>query len=178
MSKLTFSRVGFTRSETSSGRNYSSLFCPTTCSDFMTSSAARDVPHVRWRTYRVECTVGDVMVSDRPPVWLRPGSGSLEVVAIGASAGGLRAIRTLLSGLSKDFPGSLLVAHHRGSRANGAYLDLLQNLTPLRVREAVNGARLTPGAVYLPPAGRHIELRRDGRCTRVDPSESIRCGPR
>ncbi|HTK92160.1 MAG TPA: chemotaxis protein CheB [Verrucomicrobiae bacterium] len=103
------------------------------------------------------------MVTDRPPVWLGPCSSSLAVVAIGASAGGLRAIRTLLSGLSRGFPGSILVAHHRSSRANGPYLHLLQKLTPLCVLEAVNGARLTAGAVYLAPTGRHLELRSDGR---------------
>src|SRR5262249_15712241 len=62
-----------------------------------------------------------------------------------------------------DFPGALLLAHHRGERPLHAYRELLQKLTSMRVAEAQHGEPVSPGILYLAPEGRHIELGRDRR---------------
>jgi two-component system, chemotaxis family, protein-glutamate methylesterase/glutaminase len=112
------------------------------------------------------------MLLQRPPLWLRPGERPFEVVAIGASAGGLHALRAVLADLSSDFPGAILVAQHRGERPLRTYCELLQGLTSMRVTEAQHRERVSPGILYLAPEGRHIELGRDrtiytDRCERL-----------
>ena len=46
----------------------------------------------------------------------RPATTQRDVVAIGASAGGLRALRTLVSQLPADFPAAILVVVHIGTQ--------------------------------------------------------------
>ena len=105
------------------------------------------------------------MALRRPPVWLRPGNAPFAVVAIGASVGGLGALRTIFSDLPADFGGAIMVAHHRGLTSTESYLSylgLLQGRTSLRVIEAAHGEKLRGGVVYVAPLGRHIEVCRDG----------------
>jgi len=66
------------------------------------------------------------MVLQHPPAWLQSAQGPFEVVVVGASAGGLRAIGTILAALPADFAGALLLAHHRSRAPLAGYRRLLQ----------------------------------------------------
>jgi two-component system, chemotaxis family, protein-glutamate methylesterase/glutaminase len=56
-----------------------------------------------------------------------------------------------------------MVAHHRWAGPMASYGTLLKRGTPLHVKEALHGERLVPGAIYLAPQGRHLELDADGK---------------
>lgn len=81
-----------------------------------------------------------------------------DVVAIGASMGGLRALGQLLSKLPSALPIPILVVQHRPPGYVNYAPELLRRHTDLRVREASQGEQIEPGTVYLAPAGYHLEL--------------------
>ena len=81
----------------------------------------------------------------------------LEVVAVGASWGGLRAIETVLSCLPADFGAAVVIAQHRQDDGrDGALEQLLDARCALSVREAEDKQELTAGAVIVAPAGYHL----------------------
>lgn len=60
-----------------------------------------------------------------------------EIVAIGASAGGLRALSAVLSGLSPDLPVSVLVVQHLDPRHKSLMAEILQRHCKMRVKHKV-----------------------------------------
>jgi two-component system chemotaxis response regulator CheB len=90
-----------------------------------------------------------------------PGA-AFDVVAIAASAGGLRALRVVLSALPADFPAAVLIVQHLDPRHRSLLAEILSRVTPLRVKQADEGDRLEPGVVYIAVPDRHLLVRRDG----------------
>jgi two-component system, chemotaxis family, protein-glutamate methylesterase/glutaminase len=87
---------------------------------------------------------------------------SYELVVIGASWGGLRAVNEVLDGLGDASPAPIVLAQHRGPGAGERLAQLLQRSTELRVREAEDKDRLTPGFVYLAPPDYHTLIESNG----------------
>jgi two-component system chemotaxis response regulator CheB len=85
-----------------------------------------------------------------------------ELIVIGASWGGLRAVQVVLDGLGDASPAPIVVAQHRGPGAGERLAQLLQPSTGLTVREAEDKDRLTPGSVYLAPPDYHTLIESDG----------------
>lgn len=87
-----------------------------------------------------------------------------RIVAIGASAGGLDALKTVLGSLPADYPWPVLALLHASARYGGSQLDqLLQRGCVLPVCEAQARQAARPGVVHLAPAGYHLLLERDLR---------------
>jgi two-component system chemotaxis response regulator CheB len=74
------------------------------------------------------------------------------VVVIGASAGGIEAISTILSGLEEEFPAAVAIVQHRSSEP-GLLAKVLSVRSKRPVQDAADGDRLAPGRVLLAPAG-------------------------
>jgi two-component system chemotaxis response regulator CheB len=80
-----------------------------------------------------------------------------DVVVIGASWGGLKAIEQLLAALPAGFPVPIVVAQHRDADAEDQLLaKLLGRHTQLHVADAEDKAPLRPGTVLLSPPGYHV----------------------
>jgi len=91
-----------------------------------------------------------------------------ELVAIGASWGGLNALREVLGALPADFGAPVVVAQHRMAGGDDALLpSLLNSRTPLRVIEAADRHRLVAGEVLIAPPDYHL-LVEEGECTLSD----------
>ncbi len=84
-----------------------------------------------------------------------------DLVVVGASAGGVEALRSLVSGLPADFPAAVLVAMHLGAGTQSALARILDRVGPLPARTARHGAPLEPGTVQVAPPDRHL-LTEDG----------------
>jgi len=84
--------------------------------------------------------------------------GRADVVVIGASLGGPRALATLLRGLSREFPVPIAVVQHIADGFTEGLASWLAQESRLDVREAVDGEPLRPGRVLLAPTGRHLVL--------------------
>lgn len=85
-----------------------------------------------------------------------------DVVAVGASAGGVEALRGLVAGLPPDYPGALLVVLHVPRSAPSALAAILARSGPLRASTARDGEPVHAGRIYVAPADHHLLLL-DGR---------------
>lgn len=87
-----------------------------------------------------------------------------RVVLIGASAGGVEALRQLLGGLSADFAWPLLVVLHVAESDVSGLVSLFAGNCALAVREAAPGTRIGSG-VYLAPGNYHLLVETDRTLT-------------
>jgi two-component system, chemotaxis family, protein-glutamate methylesterase/glutaminase len=85
-----------------------------------------------------------------------------DVVVVGASAGGVEALRTLVAALPPDLPAAVLVVLHIPRGAPSALPAILDRAGPLPARRVIDGERLVYGRVYVAPADHHLLLV-DGR---------------
>jgi len=80
-----------------------------------------------------------------------------QLVGVGASWGGLDALRTILSALPADLPAPVVVAQHRSAESHPTALrELLGAATRLHVCEAEDKEPLLDGTVYLAPPDYHV----------------------
>ena len=89
-----------------------------------------------------------------------PTPGRADVVVIGASLGGPRALATLLRGLSREFPAPVAIVQHIADGFTEGLASWLAQESRLDVREAEDGELLRPGRVLLAPTGRHLVVGR------------------
>jgi two-component system, chemotaxis family, protein-glutamate methylesterase/glutaminase len=82
-----------------------------------------------------------------------------QVVAIGASAGGIQSLDQVLRVLGSDFPCGVLVVLHLHPQHKTLIDRLLANVTDLRVKMAMQGEPIHEGVVYLAPPDRHLLVR-------------------
>jgi two-component system, chemotaxis family, protein-glutamate methylesterase/glutaminase len=82
-----------------------------------------------------------------------------DIVVIGASAGGIQALTTLVAGLPRDFPASLLVVVHIPSYTNSRLPEILSRSGPLLATHAQQGEAIEPGRIYIAPPDRHLLVR-------------------
>jgi two-component system chemotaxis response regulator CheB len=81
-----------------------------------------------------------------------------DVIVIGASAGGVEALRTLVSGLSADLPAAVFVATHLAAEGPGLLPHILARSSPLPVQEASDGAHVERGRVYVARPDHHLMI--------------------
>ena len=80
-----------------------------------------------------------------------------DIVAIGASWGGLHAIGTVLAGLGPGFGAAVVVAQHRSPDDELELLpELLAHRSGLPVADGGAKDRIVPGEVIVAPAGYHL----------------------
>jgi two-component system chemotaxis response regulator CheB len=84
-----------------------------------------------------------------------------DVVVVGASAGGVEALRTLLGELPPDFPAAVLVVLHMPPGAHSALPAILGRVCALPVEAAEHGAPLTPGTVTVGVPDHHLMVAGD-----------------
>ena len=80
-----------------------------------------------------------------------------ELIAIGASWGGLHAVGEVLAGLPDTFTPAVVVAQHRGKDSvPGALTEALGRRTGLPVCEPDDKEAIEPGHVYVAPPDYHL----------------------
>jgi two-component system chemotaxis response regulator CheB len=83
-------------------------------------------------------------------------AGPVELVVVGASLGGPRALATILGRLPASFPAPLAVVQHIAEGFTEGLARWLDQETELEVAEARDGEPLRSGRVLLAPSGRHL----------------------
>ena len=79
-----------------------------------------------------------------------------QIICVGASAGGIEALKTLVAGLPADFGAAILVVLHSSSEAPGILGNILDRAGALPAANAVDGERIRPGHIYVAPPDYHL----------------------
>ena len=100
------------------------------------------------------------------PATLGDFENSHQLLVIGASTGGTRALEVVLEGLPRQCP-AVMVTQHMPAEFTRSFAERLNQLSELRVKEAEHGDLLTCGMMVIAPGNRHMELERSGALYRV-----------
>ncbi|GAB2565185.1 chemotaxis protein CheB [Kribbella endophytica] len=95
-----------------------------------------------------------------------------DLVVIGASAGGVEALRSLVSGLPAELPAAVLVVLHLPAGGSSVLGSILDDAGELPAAAAEHGTPITSGHVYVAPPDHHLLV--EGDCTVLSdgPTES------
>ena len=83
-----------------------------------------------------------------------------DIVVIGASAGGMEALRQLISLLPDDFNASVFVVWHTSPSVRSVLPKLLERDGPLKSAFAVDREAIVPRRIYVAPPDHHMLLER------------------
>jgi len=86
-----------------------------------------------------------------------------NLVVVGASAGGVEGLRTLVRGFPPDLPAAVLVVLHTSPGGSSVLASILDRVGPLPASAAVHGQSLQPGHIYVAPPDHHLIVV-DGHC--------------
>lgn len=84
-----------------------------------------------------------------------------DIIVIGASAGGVEALKTVISGLPAALPATVLVVLHIPASSPSRLSAILARAGKLTVAQPRVDARLQPGWLYVAPPDHHLTLRGD-----------------
>jgi two-component system chemotaxis response regulator CheB len=93
--------------------------------------------------------------------------GGIDIVVIGISTGGPQALTSLIPILPADFPIPIAIVLHMPVGYTEMYARRLNDISLLNVIEAKEGVLVSPGSVFIAPAGRHLTFLRQANGTVV-----------
>lgn len=93
---------------------------------------------------------------------LRSVHTAFDIVALAASAGGLKALSAVLSELPADFPASIVVVQHLDPDHRSLMAEILSRRTSLAVKQAEEGDAIAPARVFVAPPDQHLLVNGDG----------------
>ena len=79
-----------------------------------------------------------------------------QIVVIGASGGGIEALRVIASALPADFPVPICVVLHTAPQSIGVLPQILSRAGPLTATNAVTGEFLRPAHIHVAPPDHHL----------------------
>ncbi len=86
---------------------------------------------------------------------------AFDIVALAASAGGLKAVSSVLEKLPKSFPGAIVIVQHLDPKHRSFMVDIVARKTALRVKQAQENDFLEAGTVYIAPPNYHLLVNLD-----------------
>lgn len=85
----------------------------------------------------------------------------IEAIVIGASAGGIQAISTILSGLPASFQLPIIIVLHIPSSHPSTLSKLFKNIVKIDVKEAEEKENIKRGTIYFASPGYHLLIEKD-----------------
>jgi two-component system chemotaxis response regulator CheB len=83
-----------------------------------------------------------------------------DTIVVGASAGGVQALKTLVSGLSKDLPAAVFIVLHIPSDSPGMLAEILARDSKLAIAIAKDDEEIQRGRIYVAPPDLHLLIER------------------
>ncbi|HUQ74962.1 MAG TPA: chemotaxis protein CheB [Burkholderiales bacterium] len=83
-----------------------------------------------------------------------------DIVVIGASAGGMGALETLVASLPEDLPAAVFIVWHLAPGVESVLPRVLTRAGPLPAAHPKDGDAIEPGHIYVAPNDRHLLLER------------------
>jgi two-component system chemotaxis response regulator CheB len=87
-----------------------------------------------------------------------------DIILIGASAGGVEALKALVRGLSADLPAAVFVVLHVTAEGPSHLPEILTRSGPLPAAHARDGERVHHGCIYIAPPDYHMLLNNGAVC--------------
>lgn len=84
-----------------------------------------------------------------------------QIVAIGTSTGGPRALQEIITKLPGDLPCGVVIVQHMPPGFTKSLADRLNSLSSLQVKEAVHNDVIRPGLVLIAPGDYHMTVERE-----------------
>ncbi|MBW4541223.1 MAG: chemotaxis protein CheB [Myxacorys chilensis ATA2-1-KO14] len=79
-----------------------------------------------------------------------------DIIVIGASAGGLKALGVIVSALPADIDAVILIVQHLDPNRVSIIPDILTEVSSLPVSHPTDGEKLQPGRIYVAPPDYHL----------------------
>ena len=95
-----------------------------------------------------------------------------NIIVIGASSGGIEALRTLVSGFPENFKASIFVVLHSGPGSPGVLDQILDRAGPLPALSPRDKEKFSLGHIYVAPPDRHLLLEPGVICLSRGPKEN------
>lgn len=105
--------------------------------------------------------------SGNASIFYSPRAGIKDLIVIGASTGGVEAIREVLTPFPPNCP-PVMIVQHIPPYFSKAFADRLREITRVNVTEANGGESLEEGHVYIAPGGKQMRLRMEGRGPQIE----------
>ena len=101
-----------------------------------------------------------------------------NLLVVGASTGGPKAVQDIFSKIPADFPLPVLLVIHVVESYQSTFVDWLNSNISLKVKIAENGESVTgrKGVVFMAPSGRHLTVKNMAFCLSQDPPVNF-CRP-
>ncbi|MNW30515.1 Chemotaxis response regulator protein-glutamate methylesterase of group 2 operon [compost metagenome] len=84
--------------------------------------------------------------------------GFTDLVAIGTSTGGPKALKAVLEKIPAHFPAPIVIVQHMPANFTKSLAQRLDSLSALNVVEAEEGMELLAGTAYIAPGGHHMNV--------------------
>jgi two-component system chemotaxis response regulator CheB len=84
----------------------------------------------------------------------------VNIVAIGSSTGGPKALQNIITRIPKDFPVPILISQHMPPSFTGPFSERLNQLSQIEVKEAEHEEPISKGVVYVAPGKGHMSIER------------------
>ncbi len=95
-----------------------------------------------------------------------------KIIVIGASAGGVEALRQVAAALPADFAAAIFAVVHFPPHSTSHLPGILSRAGPLPAVHPENGDPIVPGTLYLAPPDRHLLVERDRIVVAQGPREN------
>ncbi|NOU45564.1 MAG: chemotaxis protein CheB [Bacteroidales bacterium] len=84
-----------------------------------------------------------------------------DAIVIGSSAGGLNALKTIITGLPHNFSTPIILTQHLSPHSDSYIAEFLNQLSHLTIKEADGGEKIMPSHVYIAPPNFHLLVEED-----------------
>jgi len=84
-----------------------------------------------------------------------------EAIVIGTSAGGLKALISVLGALPSEFPLPIIIVQHLHPHSDSYLAQILDAKCQLKVKQADEKESITAGVVYIAPPNYHLLIEED-----------------
>ncbi|MHB8231593.1 MAG: protein-glutamate methylesterase/protein-glutamine glutaminase [bacterium] len=105
----------------------------------------------------------DAPVRESVPFINKSCNNKIDIVAIGSSTGGPKALQEVIPNLPQNFPVPIILVQHMPKAFTGSFAERLSSISHIKVMEASGGEIIKPGVAYLSPGDKHLSVVRAER---------------
>jgi two-component system chemotaxis response regulator CheB len=95
-----------------------------------------------------------------------------DIVVIGASAGGIYALRDLVASLPDDFAATIFIVQHVAAHTTSYLPHILNQAGKLKAAHPTDGERIQAGHIYVAPPDHHLLVENDQVLVKKGPKEN------